>query len=251
MLISTTIIIAKNKLTCDEKVTLSGKLITELYYGPPGFGEDPQHDPKVYPYILDVKEPVAVKCDDEFGGDIDNISKFQVVFNEAQLQLVKEKFLKGKQVHLVGALFFRDNANHYTEVLIDAEKIIELETDDPIEKSIIEGKQISIDLNDVDIDQIKIYRNMVFAKYGRKFTNTSLNNIFYFSNRYPFKINNSYSDTLLTQIDKKNIEILSKYEQLKGSTIILDKINLPAQVKDFEALYGFNYTIEYPDEDDP
>lgn len=62
----------------------------------------------------------------------------------------------------------------------------------------------------LSLSELRIIRNSIFAKYGRKFKDSSLQN--YFNKTSWYKINSKYSDNLLSDIDKKNIQTIYAVE---------------------------------------
>lgn len=95
----------------DKNKTLStiyGKLTTETFYGPPGYGEDPENDEKVNQFILVLEE-------DPLGDH----PKMQIeYFGERDLaQLI------GKKVKVSGTFFSSITGYHNTPILIDAKSI--------------------------------------------------------------------------------------------------------------------------------
>jgi len=62
-------------------------------------------------------------------------------------------------------------------------------------------------------EELRIYRNLIFAKHGRKFMDPDLNT--YFSNKRWYKINNNYSDSLLSDFDKKCVSFIRGIEMEK------------------------------------
>lgn len=104
-----------------EKVTLSGTLIEKMFYGPPGYGEDPEHDAKEQAYIIQLERPISVLPaeGDAMNERHDNVSEVQVI-NMTRIPL--ESMLK-KKVMAKGTLFSAETGHHHTDVLISAEQI--------------------------------------------------------------------------------------------------------------------------------
>ncbi|HZK33265.1 MAG TPA: DUF4431 domain-containing protein, partial [Tissierellaceae bacterium] len=103
--------------------TIEGKLITRLQYGPPNYGENPDTDEKIYPFILQLDEPIDVIALED---DIHNSDKFGVT--EIQLapkceQIEELKKYKNKPVKIQGTLFEALVGRHYTDVLISVDEI--------------------------------------------------------------------------------------------------------------------------------
>lgn len=96
--------------------TLTGTVILESHYGPPGFGESPETDRKEEVPILKLDAPISVK------GNIEtpNVDSFSGV---QRMQLVGKSSLglqtfAGKRARATGTLFEKQNGEHYTDVLM-------------------------------------------------------------------------------------------------------------------------------------
>ena len=100
-----------------DTVRVSGTLARHMYYGAPGYGEDPKHDAKELGFYLDLSAPICMSA----GGDDVNAAKsgirrIQLVLDEqgyAQLR----PFL-GKRITLRGTLFGAITGHHHTPVLL-------------------------------------------------------------------------------------------------------------------------------------
>lgn len=106
--------------------TVEGKLITRMYYGQPGYGEDPENDAKEYPYILQLDKPINVKAHegDVMNSDTFDVKEIQVVpIGEEDLKSIK-KYLD-KRIKIEGTLFSALTGHHHTEVLIEVKSILE------------------------------------------------------------------------------------------------------------------------------
>lgn len=69
-------------------------------------------------------------------------------------------------------------------------------------------------LKDLNSKQLRILRNAIYAKYGRKFNSWDLVDEFLQCKWYI--INSDFSDNDLTETDKKNIKMIQKYENKRG-----------------------------------
>jgi hypothetical protein len=88
--------------------TVYGKLTTETFYGPPGYGEDPENDEKVNQYILYLEEDPLGK-----------MAKMQLVYlGDEDLS----KF-KNNQVKVKGTFFSSHTGYHNTPILIESKNI--------------------------------------------------------------------------------------------------------------------------------
>ena len=68
----------------------------------------------------------------------------------------------------------------------------------------------SFSLGLLDKSKLRIIRNTFFARHGYEFRSKDLNT--HFQSMPWYKPSNSYSDTMLTKIDKFNIEIVQSFE---------------------------------------
>ena len=53
----------ENTYTFDRQFKVIGYISTEMYYGPPGYGEDPEYDKKLYAHILRLDKSIKVVAD--------------------------------------------------------------------------------------------------------------------------------------------------------------------------------------------
>jgi len=92
--------------------TVYGKLTTEKFYGPPGYGEDPENDKKMDLYILYLEdEPLG------------EMAKIQLIYSDAETMAN----LKNKHVKVVGSFFSAHTGYHNTPILLDVRSIEETE----------------------------------------------------------------------------------------------------------------------------
>ena len=80
-----------------------------------------------------------------------------------------------------------------------------------LEFSKLDSKLTAEDLRNLDKAQLRLMRNAVYARHGRTFKSVDLQSLWECYTWY--KKNPNYSDSLLTDIDKYNIELIQKYEQ--------------------------------------
>lgn len=106
---------------------ISGTIVSETFYGPPGYGEDPANDTKELCYVLLLDNPINVipgpdDYDDEINNAaVNNITKIQLVNSD----YFQEKYLN-KLVKLTGTFFYGHSGHHHTDILLyinDAEII--------------------------------------------------------------------------------------------------------------------------------
>ena len=74
----------------------------------------------------------------------------------------------------------------------------------------LDSKLTEEDLKELDKAQLRLMRNAVYARHGRTFKSVDLQSLWECYTWY--KKNPNYSDSLLTDIDKYNIELVQKYE---------------------------------------
>ena len=74
----------------------------------------------------------------------------------------------------------------------------------------LDSKLIDADIKDLDKGQLRLMRNAVYARHGRTFKSVDLQSLWECYTWY--KKNPNYNDSLLTDIDKYNIELIQKYE---------------------------------------
>lgn len=83
-----------------------------------------------------------------------------------------------------------------------------------VEKDILAGKTINTTkLNSFNKNELKLLRNTIFAKYGRTFKSDMLKN--WFAKKDWYNIDPNYSDSVLTDTDKKNITTFHNLEKKK------------------------------------
>lgn len=103
---------------------IEGTLISRLYYGPPGYGEDPDNDEQRYQFILQLDNPIGVIAEDtdEFNSSISDVLEIQLVLRgEHYMDMARQH--KNKHVKIQGTLFSALTGYHYTEVLIVVDEI--------------------------------------------------------------------------------------------------------------------------------
>ena len=74
----------------------------------------------------------------------------------------------------------------------------------------LDSKLTDSDLTNLSKGVLRLMRNAIYARHGRIFNSYDLQ--YYFDNSPWYKPNPNYSDDLLTDIDKHNIELIQKYE---------------------------------------
>lgn len=101
-----------------DTVRITGTLNRHVYYGAPGYGDDPKHDEKEVGFYLDLSTPI---CTVAGGDDIDvsrsGIRRIQLVLRD-QADFDRLRPFLGKKVGLRGTLFGAITGHHHTPVLL-------------------------------------------------------------------------------------------------------------------------------------
>lgn len=103
-----------------DLVMLYGKVSTQTFYGPPGFGENPETDSIESQALLKLDSPICVD-----GGN-DPFSQLESEQNEITLVPMEGTQLKqyvGRHVVAKGVLFHSFSGHHHTSVLIELQSI--------------------------------------------------------------------------------------------------------------------------------
>ena len=103
-------------------VELTGTLVLEEYFGPPGFGEDPKTDSRELYAILVLDAPVSVE-----GVPADLIDKTYPDVRWVQLVrgIADPPFSPYQSMHVIvsGTLYGRHTGHHHTDVLLIVQSI--------------------------------------------------------------------------------------------------------------------------------
>lgn len=93
-----------------------------VFFGPPGYGENPKEDAKEVPERLVLDEPIAIAPhpSEPATQPVTGVTELQIVKGDAAPSL--EPFL-GKRVRIVGKLFEAHTGHHHTPALIAADRI--------------------------------------------------------------------------------------------------------------------------------
>lgn len=102
--------------------TIHGKLLSGVYWGPPGYGEDTTVDEKEHVYLLNLDKGIAIKApkndlSEGYNAAIHNVTKLQLV-NQQSL----DAYLN-QNVTVTGTLFGAQTGHHHTDVLLDVKSI--------------------------------------------------------------------------------------------------------------------------------
>ena len=108
-----------------EISTLTGSVKLEVFYGPPGYGENPKTDKKEPTYILHLPKPInviATDPEDELNYTARNITKIQLV-NSGNFKISS---FNNKTVKVSGTFFSAHTGHHHTDVLLTIKAISEI-----------------------------------------------------------------------------------------------------------------------------
>jgi hypothetical protein len=106
-------------------VELVGTLTEKVYFGPPGYGENPKTDSKEQAAILQLSKPIKVVAEnsDEFNETRDKVKVVQLI-NTKGISL--SKYFQNK-IRVTGKLSSAITGHHHTDVLLEIDKIILLQ----------------------------------------------------------------------------------------------------------------------------
>jgi hypothetical protein len=106
-----------------EKVTLTGKVVSRTFYGPPNYGENPRTDSRESQYVLllDSAIDVVASKDDLLTRTERRVTKVTLVVSDFDAHPVKP--LLGQRVEVEGTLFHAHTGHHHTKVLIEVSSI--------------------------------------------------------------------------------------------------------------------------------
>ncbi|MBE0533665.1 MAG: DUF4431 domain-containing protein [Rhodospirillales bacterium] len=103
-------------------VRLSGVIVIEAFYGPPGYGEDPESDEIVHAAILVLDEPVSVR------GDPNELMNSESVGDIRRIHLANVgpdvSAKTWRHVVIEGTLFHSYTGHHRTPVLMWVERLV-------------------------------------------------------------------------------------------------------------------------------
>ena len=107
-----------------NNTVILGKLVREKIKNPAGYNRNAV----IYPYFIVFENPVDVKKTSdteirnryEIFDPVYNVSQIQLNFDSAKIELDQ---LTGKTVRVTGFLLHSNSRYHYTEIIIDVDKI--------------------------------------------------------------------------------------------------------------------------------
>lgn len=103
-----------------QEITVTGTIYEKPYYGPPGYGENPEEDKKLTALILRLDTPISFigVSDDDFiprGEVVENIEEMHMAVSPD----VSTEYLVNKRVKIKGNTFGSHTGYHQTKVLLD------------------------------------------------------------------------------------------------------------------------------------
>lgn len=112
-----------------DTVALTGHLERHMYYGAPGFGEDPAHDAQEVGFFLDLRAPVCAAGgrSGQFGEPHHGVRRVQLVLDSAGYARLRAQL--GKTVTLRGSLLPSQSGHHHTPIILDVLKPVHVERD--------------------------------------------------------------------------------------------------------------------------
>ena len=108
------------------KVELTGKIVLRPYFGPPNYGEDPEHDEKCIGIVLRLAKPICVDGLDDLQVAESGVREIQLALLDnswKQYQALKKAGVKG-QFSVRGSLYHQFNGHHITLVLMSVDSIV-------------------------------------------------------------------------------------------------------------------------------
>lgn len=105
-------------------VSLQGKMLRVLKYGPPNYGKNPEADAKYDIPIILLNEPIRVDedpVDPKNKVALMNVSFVQLIFHSTP----SEKYWRyaNQDIVVTGTLFRAETGHHYTDVVMDVKAI--------------------------------------------------------------------------------------------------------------------------------
>jgi hypothetical protein len=104
-----------------SSVTLAGTVFSRIYFGPPGYGEDPSSDTRERATLLLLDAPICVKASShperDNNGFEGNVIIVQLAAVHVDVQSLEN--VQGKRVSARGSLYHSLTSHHRTQVLMD------------------------------------------------------------------------------------------------------------------------------------
>lgn len=108
------------------QATLTGKLVEETFYGPPGYGSDPGHDKKELVLILQLPQSIDVLQAPDAGSefDVERLGVSKVSLTDPKDAGVDLHKLIGQRIVVRGTLFGAHTGHHHTDVLMSGVEVV-------------------------------------------------------------------------------------------------------------------------------
>ena len=117
---------------------------------------------------------------------------------------IKSISLSNPQVLFLTNVFkskkYDGDSRHYDETELSLSK-----------SNTVDAVQITDDIQKI---YVKLLRNEIFARHGRLFSDDTLKEVF--NGTMWYKPNPAYSDKMLNQYEKKNVDFIQEYERKRG-----------------------------------
>ena len=102
-----------------------------------------------------------------------------------------------------------------------------------IEEKILRDEALNVsDLEGLSLQELRILRNIHFARYGRKYDRPGLGDYFY--TRSWYKSSDSFSENLLSSTDKANVKLILSAENPANSQSMTSNSSIEEEVKNVE-----------------
>ena len=115
------LLFAAGNYSYDKETTLQGILKKEIFYGPPGYGENPKSDKKEPQYLLKLEQAIKVVAnpDDPLSETEESVREITLVNSSGQ----SLEFVIGMKILVKGKLFHAHTAHHHTQVLMEVQSL--------------------------------------------------------------------------------------------------------------------------------
>ena len=98
-----------------DTVRLTGRLVRHMFYGAPGYGENPKHDEKETGFYLELPQPVCTVADRYYEAK-PSVRLIQLVLDSAGYARLRPSV--GRSVTLRGTLFAAFTGHHHAPILL-------------------------------------------------------------------------------------------------------------------------------------
>ncbi len=101
-----------------DTTAVTGVLTRRMFYGPPGYGEDPKHDSKEPGFYLELSKGVCTVVGKYADLDVpkSDVRSIQLVLDAAGYKRLRPSL--GKTITLRGTLFASHTGHHHAELLL-------------------------------------------------------------------------------------------------------------------------------------